>query len=176
VTPLPAIEVRREGDQDRQTIRLIHERAFGGNSEARLVDAIRAGGHDTLSLVAVDGNTVVGHILFSPVWIDGGHTRQNGMGLAPMAVHPTAQRRGIGSALVCGGLDRLDAIGCAFVIVVGHAGYYPRFGFEPATRFNIRPQWDGIPDDAFMIRWLPGSAPPLIGGTARYLPEFNAVI
>ena len=171
-----SIEVRPEREMDRQTVRVIHQSAFGGLTESRLVDAIRDGGHDTLSLVGVEANTVVGHILFSPAWIDGDHLRLRGMGLAPLAVHPNAQRRGIGSALVRLGLDRLDANGCAFVIVLGHAAYYPRFGFEPAARFGIRAPWDGIPDDAFMIRWHPGSLPPSIGGTARYLPEFDAVI
>jgi putative acetyltransferase len=93
-----------------------------------------------------------------------------------MAVHPAFQRRGIGSALVLEGLRCLDARSTAFVIVLGHPAFYPRFGFEPASRTQIRPQWDGIPDDAFLIRFLPGSVAPAGGGTAYYLPEFDQAV
>lgn len=149
--------IRAERSQDVDAVRLINELAFPEPNEARLVDAIRANGHETLSLVAVSDTVVLGHIFFSPVYIVATESRVRGMGLAPMAVHPDFQRRGIGSALVREGLRRLDAIACPFVIVVGHAAYYPRFGFEPASRFGIAPQWEGIPEDVFMIRVLPGA-------------------
>jgi putative acetyltransferase len=60
--------------------------------------------------------------------------------------------------------------------VVGHPTYYPRFDFEPASRFGVRSQWDGIPDDAFLIRFLPGSMPSSCAGIARYLPEFDQAL
>jgi putative acetyltransferase len=168
--------IRLELVHDADAVRLINELAFPEPTEARLVDAIRANGHETLSLVAVNGDAVVGHILFSPVHIDSNASRLRGMGLAPMAVHPAFQRQGIGSSLVREGLRRLDALACPFVIVVGHATYYPRFGFEPASRFAVRPQWEGIPDDVFLIRVLPGSTPPSLSGTAYYLPEFDQAL
>jgi putative acetyltransferase len=168
--------IRPERVEDADAVRLINELAFPEPTEARLVDAIRAKGHKTLSLVAVSDGEVVGHILFSPVYIAGSASRIQGFGLAPMAVHPAFQRQGIGSALVREGLRRLDALACPFVIVVGHAAYYPRFGFEPASRLAIQPQWEGIPDDVFLIRVLPGSTSPLVSGTAYYLPEFDQAL
>jgi putative acetyltransferase len=82
--------------------------------------------------VAEDDGAIVGHILFTPVVVEGRPAL--GMGLAPLAVLPGRQRQGIGSQLVRRGLDSLRERGCPFVVVVGHPEYYPRFGFEPALR------------------------------------------
>jgi putative acetyltransferase len=96
------------------------------------------------------------------------------MGLAPMAVLPACQRRGIGSALVRAGLDTCAQRGVGAVVVLGHATYYPRFGFEPASRFGITTEHDA-PDEAFMaLELLPGL---LVGraGQIRYHPVFRTV-
>ena len=96
-----------------------------------------------------------------------------GMGLAPMAVLPYRQRQGIGSRLVRHGLDILRTRRCPFVVVVGHPDYYPRFGFERASTRGVRCQWEGVPDEAFMIAVLdPAIALPR-PGMARYRDEFN---
>jgi putative acetyltransferase len=73
------------------------------------------------------------------------------MGLAPVAALPAFQRQGIGKALIGAGIDRVRAPGKPFVIVLGHPGYYPRLGFVPASRFGIRCEYDGVPDEVFMI-------------------------
>ena len=79
------------------------------------------------------------------------------MGLAPMAVAPLHQRRGIGSALVRAGVDEARQLGVDVVAVLGHPTYYPRFGFSPASRFSITCEYD-VPDEAFMVRELrPGA-------------------
>jgi putative acetyltransferase len=127
-----------------------------------------------VSLVA-DDNDVVGHILFTPVVVESAERRIVGMGLAPMAVLPERQRQGIGLQLMTRGLDILRERGCPFVVVVGHPEYYPRFGFTRASTRNLRSQWDGIPDEAFMILILDASAMAGVSGTARYRDEFNEV-
>ncbi|MEW8496561.1 MAG: N-acetyltransferase, partial [Candidatus Thiodiazotropha taylori] len=96
-----------------------------------------------------------------------------GMGLAPMAVLPSHQGEGIGTRLVRYGLDYLRDADCPFVIVLGHPDYYPRFGFELASKYQIHSQWEGVPDDAFMIAVFDQAVIPRHGGVARYRDEFD---
>ena len=124
------LAIRREGASDHEAIRQVNQLAFGRDDEARLVDALRDGGYVHLSLVAeVDGN-VVGHILFSelPIITESGVVAA--LALAPMAVAPEQQRRGIGSRLVERGLDACREDGHRIVIVLGHPEFYPRFNFS----------------------------------------------
>ena len=99
-----------------------------------------------------------------------------GMGLAPMAVLPERQRAGIGSQLVREGLKRLRAASTPFVIVLGHPEYYPRFGFQPASRYGIQCQWEGVPDQAFMILIFHKPALRGVSGVARYRDEFDEAV
>ena len=92
-----------------------------------------------------------------------------------MAVLPDRQRQGIGSQLVNRGLEILREGGCPFVVVVGHPEYYPRFGFEPASKHGLASQWDGISDAAFMVLILDAPAMTAVSGVARYGDEFNEV-
>ena len=133
------LEIRDEMPADETSIHALNAAAFETNAEARLVDALRGHGRLQLSLVALEGTALVGHIAFSPVAItrpDGAVVE--GIGLGPMAVTRERQRLGIGSRLVRTGLERLRVGGHPFCIVLGHAAYYPRFGFERASRFGIR--------------------------------------
>jgi putative acetyltransferase len=149
--------------------------AFGQPAEADLIEKLRRACTDGLSLVAEEGD-VVGHILFTPVTVEGAGRRVCGIGLAPMAVLPDWQRRGIGSQLVRQGLDILRRRGCPFVVVVGHPDYYPRFGFEPASVHGLASQWEGMPDDAFMVLVLDGQATAGVSGVATYREEFSEVV
>ena len=153
---------------------MVNQLAFGQPAEADLVDRLRETGAEFLSLVAED-DTVVGHILFTPVIIEDRGHRVVGMGLAPMAVLPDRQRRGIGSQLVTRGLELLRERGCPFVVVVGHPEYYPRFGFERASKHGLASQWDGMPDEAFMVLILDAEAMSGTSGVAKYRDEFNDV-
>jgi putative acetyltransferase len=170
------IEIRDELDKDRDAIRMINERAFDQPAEANIVDALRANCLGLLSLVALTGSSIVGHILFSPVVIECGKGPVTGMGLAPMAVLPEYQRQGIGSELVRTGIACLKNRPCPFVVVLGHAGYYPRFGFERASLHAIRSQWDGIPDDAFLVLMLDRAAMTGVSGIARFRKEFDLMV
>ena len=167
------ITIRPETSEDFPHVRRVNELAFGQPSEADLVEALRQAGVESLSLVAED-EAVVGHILFTPVVIESAGRKIIGMGLAPMAVLPDRQREGIGSQLVRRGLQLLRERGCPFVVVVGHPGYYPRFGFEPASKLGLVSQWQGMPDAAFMAVILDANAMAGVTGVARYREEFNA--
>ncbi len=165
--------IRPERPEDSSQIRHVNELAFGQPAEADLIDKLRKACAEALSLVAEDGGAVVGHILFTPVVVEG--RLGSGMGLAPMAVLPARQRQGIGSQLVRRGLDILRERGCPFIVVVGHPEYYPRFGFEPASKHGLVSQWEGMPDAAFMVLVLDGRAMVGASGVARYRDEFDDV-
>jgi putative acetyltransferase len=170
------IAIRIELPADIDGVRTVNEKAFGQPQEARIVDAIRQACPEALSSVAVLSGQIVGHILFSPVTVAGADREVRGMGLAPMAVLPGLQRRGIGSRLVRAGLDALRQQQCPFVIVLGHPEYYPRFGFVPASRHGLTCQWAGVPDEAFMVLILDETAMSGVSGVARYRPEFDAAM
>ena len=166
------IRIREEEPEDIPVIRDVNEQAFEQRLEADIVDKLRRNCQDILSLVAVVQNQIVGHILFSPVTIQNEETTLKGMGLAPMSVLPEYQRQGIGTELMKAGIAGLMNKGCPFVIVLGHADYYPRFGFVPASGFRIWSEWE-VPNEAFMIRVLDKSVMENVSGTARYRPEFT---
>ncbi len=166
--------IRKEEPADIDAVRRLNELAFGGPLEAGIVDRLRERCEDLISLVAEEEGSVVGHILFSPVEIESGDKMYPGMGLAPMAVLPDYQRQGIGSELVRAGLAEVRERDCFFVIVLGHPEYYPRFGFEPASKHGIGCEWE-VPDEVFMILVLDEARFPEAGGRARYRPEFSEV-
>ena len=170
------ISIRTEQPEDRTDIRRITEAAFGGREEAQIVDMLRESCSDLLSLVAIAEDRTVGHILFSPVTIEGVELHPEGMGLAPMAVLPACQGRGVGSRLVRAGLERLQKASVPFVVVLGHPNYYPRFGFLPASRYGIRCQWAGVPDSAFMILVFEETVLKGVSGIARYRDEFEQAV
>ncbi len=165
--------IREEKPEDVVGIRLVNECAFEQPEEANIVDKLRKNCGGLLSLVAIESDDIIGHILFSPSVIDSDHGEVIGMGLAPMAVVPQRQRQGIGAALIKYGIARLRESGCPFVIVLGHAEYYPRFGFVSACQHGLRSQWEGVPDEAFMVIILDDNVMQGISGVARYRDEFD---
>jgi putative acetyltransferase len=167
------VTIRDEQPQDAAPIRALLQAAFGQDLEARLVDTLRAQCRDRISLVAEDAGEIVGHILFTPAAVERSEGAVAGYGLAPMAVLPQFQRQGIGTALVHAGIQRARAARAAFVIVVGHPEYYPRFGFVPGSAYGIRCQWHDVPDAAFMVLPLQPSGEGALTGLARYRPEFD---
>ena len=169
------IVIRPEKPEDVPLIYSVHEKTFKRDAEAKLADKLRQACDDHLSLVAEVNGTIAGHIMFTPVQIINGKKVQ-GMGLAPMAVLSSRQRCGIGTLLVKSGLQVLQDQGCPFVIVLGHPDYYPRFGFQPASRFNVKSQWEGVPDEAFMILVLDEKACQNLSGIAMFRHEFDETL
>jgi putative acetyltransferase len=167
------MEIRPEQAADIGAVRAINRAAFGTSTEADLVDALREQAEPIISLVAEDAGSIVGHILFSPVTLSGAAELRI-MGLAPMAVAPAQQRRGIGSALVYAGLEHCKQLGCCAVIVLGHPEYYPRFGFAPASRFGIGCEYE-VPDEVFMALELEAGIMRGKSGTIRYHAAFADV-
>ena len=102
------------------------------------------------------------------------HADLNLMGLGPMAVMPDYQRKGVGSALVREGLKYCKDLGSCAVVVVGHPGYYPRFGFAPASQYSLRSEYD-VPDDVFMVAELENGALTAASGLVRYDDAFAGV-
>src|SRR5262245_47572397 len=141
--------IRDERTDDRAVVHAVNQAAFETSVEASLVDALREQASPVVSLVAEEDGAVVGHILFSPVSLSG-HPGLKIMGLAPMAVLPEQQRKGIGSALVKDGLLRCKQLGFGAVVVLGHPEYYPRFGFLPGKRFGIESEYP-VPEEVFMV-------------------------
>jgi putative acetyltransferase len=137
-----------------------------------LVALLREQARPLVSLVAEENGTPVGHIMFSPVLLQG--FTELMMGLAPMAVRPARQRQGIGSALVRAGLERCKDMGAAAAVVLGHPGFYPRFGFLPAARFGLTCEYD-VPAEAFIAIELEPNGLRGAAGTVSYHPAFAGV-
>jgi putative acetyltransferase len=142
--------------------------------EAILVDALRARRAVPLGWVAVDGDVVVGHILYSPVTIVSPDASFAAVGLGPVAVLPDYQKRGIGSRLIRESLEALRDEGHPAVFLVGHPTYYPRFGFVPAARFGIDCEFE-VPEEVFMALELRPGALLNKRGKVYYQPEFRDV-
>ena len=168
------IVVRAETAEDYTAIRRVNELAFGRPDEADLVEALRVIAEPQVSLVAVKGGEVVGHIFFSPVTVELAGPAAVALALAPMAVVPELQRQGAGSRLVREGLKACQDIGCSVVFVLGHPDYYPRFGFVPASLKGLRCEYD-VPEEAFMVAELTPGALEGWHGVVKYLPEFGRV-
>lgn len=167
------IKIRPEEQSDHPFVHEVNRLAFGGDEEAGLVEAIRNSGLfiPELSLVAVEDNTIVGHILFSPVTIETDKGSLEALALAPMAVRPDYQRQGIGTALIHQGLDMCRQMDYGIVIVIGHPHYYPRFGFSPARDKGLEAPFP-VPNEAFMVLELSKGSLDGIAGTVRYPEAF----
>jgi len=168
------LSIRREVPEDIDSIRYVNEQAFGQTGEAGIVDKLRNRSAVTLSLVAVQGDQIVGHILFSPVIIESECANFEAVALAPMAVLPKYQRKGVGSKLVRAGLEECRRLGYEIIVVLGHPDYYPRFGFVLAKPVGVNCEFE-VPERARMILELCEGVLAERKGTVKFQPEFNEV-
>ena len=161
------VNIRSERATDARAIHALHRAAFGGATEADLVDALRSEGSVVLSLVAEEDERIVGHVLYSRVAIEVGAALVPALALAPLAVAPTRQRNDIGTRLVQEAHRRLAAQAEEMVFVVGDPGYYDRFGFSVAAALPFETPYDGAYVMALALN--PSGAK---GGAVRYPTPF----
>lgn len=166
--------IRTERKEDYQSIQNVNDLAFGQKNEGKLIGKLRMTKSfiSELSLVAESENKIVGHILFYPVHIRSEEDSHISLALAPMAVHPDYQRKGIGSRLILEGLSSAKGLGYDSVIVLGHPEFYAMFGFQPASAWNIKAPFD-VPGNAFLAVELIDSSLKNVSGTVEYPEEFN---
>lgn len=162
--------IRGEEAKDQSAVRTVNESAFGRLDEADLVDSLRREGAVIFSLVAEMNEQVVGHILFSRMWIDSPGASLAAVALAPVAVLPGHQRKGIGETLIRGGLERLRDRGERIVLILGHPDYYRRFGFSAE---RARALESPFPPEAFLAVELGANALGEIRGKVRYPAAFD---
>jgi predicted N-acetyltransferase YhbS len=167
------IKIRSEEKDDYNEIKKINELAFDQKNEGKLVDDLRKKPdfNHLLSLVAKIKGKIVGHILFYPIKIKNEKKEHIVLSLAPIAVHPDFQNLGIGSKLVKRGLETAKETGSAAVIVVGHPNYYPRFGFSPASKWNIKLPIE-CPYDVFLAIELKKNSLKGVSGLVEFPKEY----
>ncbi|MRS04260.1 N-acetyltransferase [bacterium] len=162
--------IRNDTEMDCATITELTAKAFetleiSDHTEQFIIMELRAAKALTLSLVAEIEGRVVGHIAFSPVTLSDGTTDWYGLG--PVSVLPEYQKQGIGSALINEGLERLKSMGAKGCCLVGHPGYYGRFGFVNTDEFTL----EGVPPEAFFALSFDGKIPK---GTVTFHEAFFA--
>lgn len=157
------VRIRVERPDDIAAVHDVNVRAFGRANEADLVDCLRSTDAwvPGLSFVAEDPTgAIVGHLLLSYVTLGGGAPRV--LSLAPMAVVPESQGMGVGKRLVQAAIDAAETREEPLIVVLGHPWFYPRFGFEPASRARIEPPF-AVSDHVFMVRRLTRWSPDIKG-------------
>lgn len=167
----PELLIRPEARDDASAVQLLLMAAFDGSDEASLVDRLRAR-RDSFAIVAEQSRSVVGVIVFSPVMprIETGDLRA--VGLAPLAVHPNHQNRGVGARLVAAGIEECRQREVGLIVVLGHASYYSRFGFLSAAAIGLRCRWSHDDESFMYLELKPGQARDA-GHFVEYCPEFD---
>lgn len=166
--------VREETPDDLDVIREVNRQAFGGEAEVKLIDQLRADGDVVLSLVAQIDGEVVGHILFSKLESETTGGIIKAVALAPMAVSPEFQERGIGTAMVERGLALCRERGYNVVVVLGHPAYYPRFGFSSEKAKVLRSPYSELGEAYMALELVPGALRG-VSGSIRYAKAFDAL-
>ena len=166
------ITIRPERPEDVENLFYVYMASFGRLQEAALVDSLRENQGLLLSLVAISDGTLVGGVAFSPVTLEPAESNLRLAGLAPLAVLPAYQRQGIGSGLVQIGLKQCRELGVDAVFLIGEPEFYSRFGFGPASDFQIRCEFE-VPAAYWLVNELRPQALSGLSSLAKYRPEFQ---
>ncbi len=160
-----ALEIRKAIESDRKEILNVHNQAFDkekGPEIAKLVDDLLNDktAMPILSLVAVENERIIGHVLYTKATITQTKLAISAQILAPLAILPDEQKKGIGEKLINEGIGQLKELGTELVFVLGHPSYYPRCGFFPAGEQGFEAPYP-IPEEhaaAWMVQSLNGDA------------------
>lgn len=166
------MHVRQAECSDAGEIRSVHLLAFPTSGEADLVEQLVRDGDAMISVVAVELGKVVGHALLSRMNVQAGGRTLTALGLAPVAVVPELQNRGVGSALIEAAVNDARRLGVDLVFVLGESEFYGRFGFDSET---ARPFANRYAGPYFQALLLNGAIRPLQSGTASYAPAFESL-
>lgn len=169
------LEIRPERPGDEEAIAEVNRRAFEGEEEVGIIEAVRGSEYfiPELSLVAEQDGRIIGHIMFSIITlVRFDRPAEKILSLAPMAVDPEMQKKGAGSALVKAGMKKAAELGHMVVVVIGHPEYYPRFGFRQARSIGYDIGME-VPDAAFMVAGLQPDALQDAGGMVQFSPAFG---
>ena len=161
--------IRDASPSDFPAIRAVISHAFGQSEEANLVEQLRADGDVLVELVEARDIAVQGHILYSPLAIEGDGYVVNAAALAPVSVLKAFQKSGIGSALIRAGNARCGELGLDAIVVLGHESYYPKFGFSAALAESLEAPFSGPHFMALELK--PGALRN--GGRVRYAKAFG---
>lgn len=173
------LTIRQEETSDFHTVEQIIEaafahEAFSDQTEHKLVARLRTSEAfiPELSLVAEHNGMIVGHILFTKITIKGSGNTHESLALAPVSVLPEFQGKGIGGKLIMRGHEIAQSLGFQSIVLLGHAEYYPRFGYKRASEFGIKLPFE-VPDENAMVVALGKNALDGVEGTVAYAPEFG---
>lgn len=171
------ITIRDEQPSDIDAIYQVEFDAFGQADEADLVNRLRDQNVSWISHVALLNSEIFGHAMYSMVTVTDGDTVREFPALAPLAVAPSHQKKGIGGHLMRAGLQATRDAGYGLMFLIGHPSYYPRFGFQPALPLGFTS--DYVKDDAhhehFMVAVLDDSLLNTVRGHVRYHPAFEGI-
>lgn len=167
------ITIRPETEEDYKEITKLHDLAFNRINEGKLVKNLRKTKSfiSELSLVAEYKNTIIGHILFYPIKIIAENRKCGSLTLAPLSVLPAYQNKGVGSKLIERGLATAKKLGFKSVVVLGHSWYYPKFGFEVASKWGVYSPFD-VPEEAFFVLELIRNGLKNCRGRVEFPKEF----
>jgi putative acetyltransferase len=166
------MEIRLFTAGDADAVYEVHRRAFDGRTdESRIVQRLHDADKAVVSLVAVEDDRIVGHVLFSPTRVENRKEDIELVGLAPVGVLPEKQNEGVGSSLIQRGLEACREAGVDAVVVLGDPGYYSRFGFERAGEYGLGNEYGA--DEGFMVKPLHEGALDDVDGIVTYQPEFG---
>ena len=171
------VTIRQEQQNDYEKTEEVVQQAFlheefSDKTEHALVKRIRECDAfiPELSIVAVD-EEIVGHIMLSKITIEQDGTSVESLALAPVSVDRGHQKKGIGGKLIVAALEKAKELGYGSVVVLGHPGYYPKFGFKKASEWNIKAPFE-VPDEVFMVIELSENALQGVEGIVQYSSAF----